>query len=209
MEEAAIVKHDDRTGRRISWIAYVLHPAFLYFYATVIYILLEDSTVTTFYFVSRVIAYTFSLTVLFPVIFIRMNYPDMLLKERKNRIIPLFVSAASYFGCKLLITLLPLSPVLKAYLSASILGMMLLGLISIRFKISLHASGYTSFGIFLPLIIAYQGYYAWPAFLLCLLMGTGLIYQRLSSGAHTLSEVLAGISLGICSGLLYGWKFII
>ena len=196
------------SGHRLRWIAYVLHPAFLYFYATVVYIILEDRTITTFYFVSRMLAYTFALTVLFPVLFIRMNYPDMFLKERKNRIIPLFVSAAGYFGCKLLITLLPASPVLKAYLSASILGLMLLGLISTRFKISLHASGYTSFAIFLPMIIAHQDYSPWSALFICLLLGAGLIYQRLSSGAHTASEVMAGIGLGLCSGLLYGWKFI-
>ncbi|HWG90809.1 MAG TPA: hypothetical protein VNZ52_08190 [Candidatus Thermoplasmatota archaeon] len=119
--------------------------------------------------------------------------------KRENRALPLAVAFSGYvlFWA---VEAFVLDLDLFAHLIAAALWVgILVGLITLRFKISIHMSGnavaLTQLALLFP-----------PATLFLLLHGP-VAWARLHLKAHTPAEILAGVTLGTLGPVLYFWLF--
>ncbi|HSV88986.1 MAG TPA: hypothetical protein VLH61_10125 [Bacteroidales bacterium] len=122
---------------------------------------------------------------------------DMLLNERKDRLVPLLVSALFFFATYFLIRQVSTPNILSYYILGATLLILLTLLITYKWKISIHMTsigGLTGFIISLGYIyrIDITGILI-PIILISGLLGTA----RLKVNAHNLAQVLAGYVLGV------------
>jgi hypothetical protein len=189
-----------KTSARI--ISVILHPAIvptigflLLFYFTGSHYSLLDFRIKKFI----LIAIFFS-TFLLPVLTIaimalnpKFNYR---MDNHKDRILPLLFSSIYYYLGYSLIKSLSMFPMIRAFLLASVILIIILLLISIKWKISNHTA---AIGGFLGTLIAVSFRSADnPMWLLIgSVIAAGLVGSaRIYLGKHTLAQVLAGLTLG-------------
>jgi len=122
---------------------------------------------------------------------------DVLLNERKDRLIPLLLSALFYFAAYFLLRQVSIPNILPVYILGATLLILLTLLITYRWKISIHM---TTMGGLTGFILSFGYIYQIDisitlilTFLVSGLLGTA----RLIVNAHNLSQVLAGYALGV------------
>ncbi len=204
-------------------LAIVLHPVFMFFYCFLFLVFSEKALSNLregndFWKMSGII---FFLTVLLPGLFPVFYARDAFLFNRQKRPLTLFFTLVCYGLCLLWILMsftnisslsqnqsqvinLLNSRILIKLLIYLIVGLFALGIISFWYKISLHANG-VGFLLALPFmpglpwmvwIINFNHFLSLSAILVVLLCCGILLWQRISSGAHTLLEVVSGFAAG-------------
>lgn len=126
------------------------------------------------------------------------------LKNHRERLIPLFMSAVSYYLAYYLLNRLPISSItfLKIMILASALLIGLCFFISMKWKISAHLIG---IGGLLAGMFFYAAYYIanyTTVLVLLSLFAGATAYSRLKLQAHTPSQIYSGFLLGFFGMLI-------
>ena len=121
---------------------------------------------------------------------------DIRMEKNTDRIMPLILSSAFYYVGYMILQKLPVYPIYKFFLIASILVQITLLFVTIRWKISAHAAAIGGLlGGFLMLSFRLQENPVW--ILSSLILAAGIVgTARLILGKHTVSQVSAGFLLG-------------
>ena len=121
---------------------------------------------------------------------------DIRMEKNTDRIMPLILSSGFYYVGYMILQRLPVYPIYKFFLIASILIQITLLFVTIRWKISAHAAAIGGLlGGFLMLSFRLQENPEW--ILSSLVLATGIVGSaRLILGKHTVSQVSAGFLLG-------------
>jgi hypothetical protein len=189
-------------------LAKVLHPVFLLFYTVFICELLQFTIASI-----GLIGVTLGMTVLLPILFIYFyNQGDLYLQERSKRIIPLLFTGLCYLACYIIEKYALDNSGYGLIIISFGIGLILLGIISRWYKISLHAGGYGIEFIFLLLITALYNLFGTKNLLLPISLDViaailffFILRQRYISGAHKLGEIISGLLFGLLlgSGCIY------
>lgn len=122
---------------------------------------------------------------------------DLKMEKNTDRIMPLILSSVFYYVGYMILQRLPVYPIYKLFLIASILVQMGLLFVTIRWKISAHAAAIGGLlGGFLTLSFRLQEN---PVLILsAIILAAGMVGSaRLILGKHTVSQVVAGFFLGL------------
>jgi len=174
-------------------LAILFHPVFLFFYL-IIGLALADNSLSSQWF--QIIGIVFLVTVLIPVSFTWYTQKDLFLQNRRQRLLPLFFGSFCYLAAAWFLRNYGLPGFIFPFLIAIAVSSILLALISIKWKISMHANG---MGCMAGLIIYYMPHNPASLELSALLVLIMLIVlsQRVLSKAHTIGQVVAGFLLGV------------
>lgn len=136
------------------------------------------------------------------------------MQDLADRRLPYFVTAllyalSTYFFTVQLRALSEISPEIGIVLGSITVSILLVGIISLSWKISAHGVGIGGcFGAILGIAVKFsQTQLLYPLVILTVLVGL-LISARLYLNAHTPLQVIAGLSLGILVSLLTVWQFV-
>lgn len=124
------------------------------------------------------------------------------MSQHRERILPLFLTSIFYSLGYYLIQRLPVSGAISFFLLAGIVTLLLVLIISVKWKISLHMTG---IGGVLGLILAMAIRFSAPDrnFFMIVLLASGLLaYSRLRLNAHTPLQVYCGLALGFFTVLI-------
>lgn len=141
------------------------------------------------------------LTVVLPLIFIPLYMyvkliKDVTMEDRRERLVPMYITLACYLFAFILIRNMPLSNIYNNFMVGVCLTLLLVIIVSMYWKISMHMAGlggvvalilYLSFRLSTDLMI----------FLIVSLLASGFTAcARLITGSHTPAQVYAGFALG-------------
>ena len=185
-------------------LSYITHPILITTYMLAFTLYQQDSylyyTITEsgrFFFLLMTVV----LTVVAPLISVGyMVYAKQVssfyLDQRKERIVPLFISVAYTYGLYYLFSNFSLPPVIMAVVGVGIIGGALTLIITLFWKISAHMMGIAGFGgVVLALSQLLQP--VSTRTIIGLFVLAGLVGSaRIKQDSHTLSQVLAGWGLG-------------
>lgn len=122
--------------------------------------------------------------------------------NHRERVIPLLFGAIFYYFGYFLLQRLPVSNVIKDFQLAAVVAIVLVMLISVKWKISLHMAG---IGGILGLILALTLHFSVTlrlVFMMAVLVAGLLGYARLRLNVHSPAQVYAGLGLGCVTMLL-------
>lgn len=196
--------------RVAQWISILFHPIFT-IVAMLGFVLFQKNTYV-YYTISPLgkwffLGTAFTLTVLAPVVSVAYLYyskqiSSMYLPERKERIVPLTITAAYTVGLYYLFSSFQLPQIVLAVVAVGVVGVLLSLLITLVWKISGHMMAVGGFGgVVLAWSETVHPIHEWSIALFFLLMGI-IGWARLKMEAHTLEQVLVGWFLGM--GVSYG-----
>lgn len=119
------------------------------------------------------------------------------MNDRRQRIIPYFISFIMYYIAYYLVKKLAVSSFISAFLFASALSLLIIVIVTYFWKISTHMTGVGGLtGLVLSLSFVFNADTMY--FLVIILLVSGLLASaRLSLNAHRPGEVLAGFALGL------------
>lgn len=121
----------------------------------------------------------------------------IMMKKRKERIIPLMVTSVMYLFAAFLIYRIPVSMLLKKFVVATAINVLLVLLISLRWKISVHMVGVGGL-VGLVLILSQYNTGNIVYYLIATIVLAGLVgSSRLKLGAHKPPQVYAGFLQGL------------
>ncbi len=121
----------------------------------------------------------------------------MQINERRQRIIPYFISFIMYYIAYYLVKKLAVSSFISAFLFASAMSLLIIVIVTYFWKISTHMVGVGGLtGLVLSLSTVFNADTMY--FLVIILLVSGLLASaRLSLNAHRPGEVCAGFALGL------------
>lgn len=122
---------------------------------------------------------------------------DMGLEKRNERLIPLVITALFYGLGYYMLLKFPITRVIANLQLAAIISIVLVTLISLKWKISLHMAG---IGGFIGMLIGFTFLYSSSlkfVFMIGILVAGLIAYARLKLNLHTPSQVYAGFILGL------------
>lgn len=182
-------------------LSYVLHPAFIPLYVTILYITIFDkvlsSTVTEY-----ILYLVFTGTLVFPLVTIFLLLKtklinSFLLETQKERILPIIFSGISIYITARLLMLGSLNSPLNSYLIGVVVTLSWILIFLKRLKISLHTASISSalgFTIYLSQVFLIN----LSSIIIILILILGLVStSRIKLEAHTLKEVTIGIIFGL------------
>lgn len=148
-----------------------------------------------------------SFTILIPILIIylygRMNGISLKeIGEQKRRLMPYLFTLISYFFCILMMCRLNIPYYMTGILLSIFIVMLLFTFINLRWKISVHAAGT---GIATGIIVALSAMFdSNPIWWLCLaiLIAGAVGTSRIILHKHTLSQILAGFTVGLVCSIL-------
>jgi hypothetical protein len=119
------------------------------------------------------------------------------MNDRKQRIIPYFISFIMYYIAYYLVKKLAVSSFISAFLFAAALTLLIIVIVTYFWKISTHMTGVGGLtGLVLSLSFVYNADTMY--FLVIVLLVSGLLASaRLSLNAHRPGEICAGFALGL------------
>jgi membrane-associated phospholipid phosphatase len=148
----------------------------------------------------------FVLTFLLPVTLIPfLRYLDLAktlhFHDRKERLMPLYITLAFYIAAYFLISKLPISEVYQRFLFSASLSVLFVLIISYFWKISSHLTGWGGLvGLIFSLSIRFES--DLMLFLIVSILITGLVgFARLRLGAHNALQVYSGFLMGFLTML--------
>ncbi len=149
----------------------------------------------------------FVLTFLLPVTLIPfLLYMDLAktlhFHERKERLMPLYVTLVFYIAAYFLVKKLPISEVYQRYLFSASLSVLFVLVISYFWKISSHLTGWGGLvGLIFSLSIRFDS--DLMLFLIVSILITGLVgFARLRLGAHDTLQIYSGFLMGFLTMLI-------
>ncbi len=122
---------------------------------------------------------------------------DMGLEKRNERLIPLVITALFYGLGYYMLLKFPITRVIAHLQLAAIISILLVSLISLKWKISLHMAG---IGGFIGMLIGFTFLFSSSlkfVFVIGILVSGLVAYARLKLNLHTPSQVYAGFVLGL------------
>lgn len=121
----------------------------------------------------------------------------------------LFYAFATYFFSFQLAPLSEIAPEIGIVLGSITISIVLVGLISLRWKISAHGTGIGGFlGAIFGIVVKFgENQLLYPLVVLLILTGM-LISARLQLNAHTPAQAGAGVALGILVSIITVWQFV-
>ncbi|MBI9060225.1 MAG: phosphatase PAP2 family protein [Labilibaculum sp.] len=122
---------------------------------------------------------------------------DMGLEKRNERLIPLLITTLFYGLGYYMLLKFPITRVVANLQLAAIISILLISLISLKWKISLHMAG---IGGFIGMLIGFSFLYSSSlkfVFMIGILVAGLIAYARLKLNLHTPSQVYAGFILGL------------
>jgi len=162
--------------------------------------------ISTLTFVAIVVLF-FSILPLFILLsFKKLNMVESIeVTHRENRPLPFLFGIFSYLGgCVLLGYLLQWQGIIVAALAALLLGSLITGLITLKWKVSIHCTGASIAAMFLfmsPFVMETVWFSLFhvitPVFL-----ASSMIWSRVRLKAHTLSQATVGTLIGVLTSLL-------
>ncbi|NOZ91943.1 MAG: phosphatase PAP2 family protein [Dictyoglomi bacterium] len=127
---------------------------------------------------------------------IRRNLPNMDIIEREDRYLPYLASFVGYLILWLIAPArLPEYPMLHAVVMSVMLGVLICGLVNLKWKISFH-------GFSMGLFSSFVFHYNFVAGLIFLFLTVVIGWSRVYKGVHTWAQVFAGGLLGFTLGFL-------
>ncbi len=184
-----------------NFISTLFHPLFMPLYAILVLMNMDFFAYPVLYkIVVSIIVCVFSCIIpaLFLVVLYKLKYIDSLRIEKKEQRHTLyFITIISYLSCLYMLWRININDWILCMFAGAILSVILLSFINICWKISIHAAAAGSFiggTFFTCYFLAINPIYF---FLLVLLIGGLIGTARLQLKAHSLSQVFAGILLGI------------
>jgi membrane-associated phospholipid phosphatase len=186
-------------------ISYIFHPLLMPLYGLLIIFQTDFMMILFPLAAKKVLIYIVCLgMIVLPIAFISLFYYNkmvgsLLLKERRERVVPLAITALVYFATYYIMHRLPISPVLIGFFLGSAIAVLLNFIIVTRWKISSHTIGVGGL-LALCIIIAIFNpgtslIWLMSVALVCGLVGT----SRLQLEAHSPAEVYSGYLLGFIS----------
>ncbi|MGB0429727.1 MAG: phosphatase PAP2 family protein [Bacteroidia bacterium] len=178
-------------------ISYLLHPIFLFTYLYLAYWWLFpyplSVSVQGIAFITGIVFFN---TALLPVIFLLLGKRSLVTQNLSERRTTILVVTVVYTLSYFFFPQQFLPEYLKWVLISIILGMIIAFVVSLRFKISLHASGWGGFvAVFLYLLLTYGNVFYYP-FIAVVLLGGLVGFSRLYLNAHTNTELYSGYLSG-------------
>lgn len=202
------------------WLSIIFHPIFLFYYCF-LFIHISFASNRFGIFSLLILLVIFIITVLLPAVYTLVYAKDIYLTNRRKRPKTILFTLLCYGICFILFNIIDLKDiyfngtqdyydpgnVIRIYLRLYFIMMtelLILALISYKFKISLHASG---IGFFLALSFMYGlPWEMWHRILpgnifnftglFILLCCALLLWERIASGSHRIIEVISGLTLG-------------
>lgn len=190
--------------RLAKFISYITHPALITTYMLAFALWQTNSYL--YYTVSAkgrlfFVGMTAVLTCIAPLISIaflvyQKHIPDFYMEDRKDRLVPMTISAAYTFGVYYVFSNFNLPPVIMGIIGVSVIGVVTTLVITLFWKISAHMMGMAGFsGVVLALSSVLYPVSAEVIIGFFLLTGfTG--YARLKLHSHSLLQVIAAWVLG-------------
>lgn len=136
------------------------------------------------------------------------------LDDLSDRKLPYFLTAllyafATYFFSFQLKPLSEMAPEIGIVLGSITVSIALVGIISLRWKISAHGTGMGGFlGALFGIVTKFGENHLFYPLLLSLVLGGMLLSARLQLNAHTPAQVTAGTALGTLVSIITVWWFI-
>jgi membrane-associated phospholipid phosphatase len=157
-------------------------------------------------FIEHIYMRVFMLTFMMPIAFIPIYYyfrlvSNMRLDERRERIIPYYITLICYILAYFMITKLPVSQVYQRMLFAASLSLLIVTGISHFWKVSTHMTGW---GGLIALILGFSIRFNTDLmiFLIIAIFIAGAVAcARLMLNAHNPLQVLTGFVIGFCTML--------
>ena len=208
----AAFRTTDFRNRIAQGISYLLHPALMPLYATLVF--LWGNTLFQFmpaylkWYVTGIVMLT---ALLAPMAFLLLLKAtgfirDYSLKSRADRIVPLLTTSVCYIACTLLLQKVMGSTLLYAFFIGITFIVVAVTIVTYYWKISLHVTGIAgTTAMFYIVTLRGIGDLA-PWTVLFLLLTGILAAARLWLGKHNLWQVAAGFLLG--SGIMSLWLFL-
>jgi membrane-associated phospholipid phosphatase len=122
----------------------------------------------------------------------RGRISDFYVSERKQRTIPFACAILSYLAGGMTLTYLRAPPIVTALMLCYAGNTAIMMLITLRWKISVHASGVAG-----PIIVLIYGLGSWAAIFLAVLFPVG--WARIRLNAHSPKQILVGALLTIAT----------
>lgn len=143
-------------------------------------------------------------TIMFPVILLLLLkglgfVKSIYLRDVKERVIPLIGTMVFYFWPYLVAKNVAAPEAAKILLLGNFWGIVLVFVITIFFKISMHTSGVGSLLGFTIVMMLLSKSLLYLPFAVALSMATAICWARYSTGAHTGKELWLGIVVGIAA----------
>lgn len=175
-------------------LSHVFHPIFYLIYTYALFSSQENPV-----FILHLLQLVF-LFALLPILLIYLYHPDLHLKDRKTRFFPLMLvglGQALLLAWQHYFPFFALDPIFVPLLWVQLLGSLVLILVNLKIKASLHTFAATAYAIWLVVLFENSLSIAIAAVLLFL-----VIWARLYTKAHQVSEIIAGLFCGLLCGSL-------
>ena len=185
-------------------VSYLIHPVFVTTFMLA-FALFQKNTYL-YYTITPTgrwffLAVAFILTVLAPIFSVgyllySKQISSIEMEDRKERIVPMFITVAYTFGLYYMFSSFEMPPVVMAIIGVGVIGTVVTLLITFFWKISAHMISIAGFGgMVLALSEQIHPVPNWVFMVLFLLMGI-VGWARLKLNSHTLPQVLAGWVIG-------------
>ncbi len=194
-------------------ITYIFHPLLMPTLGIlIIFDSIEYMVYVPFEMKRAVFLIVFISTCLLPLSFIPFFYFQKIIKDfemssRKERFIPLFLSAIFYYIGYYLISKFTIPLVLVSFMFSTVIVVFVILIINLKFKISIHMSGIGGIIGLIMAILIKTGDLNFYIFIVSILLAGFIGYSRLWFKAHTQWQVYTGFVIGFAgiflSVLLY------
>lgn len=182
--------------------AILFHPVVLPLYLTILIFncdnpFVTDNIVITSSVYINILMWTILMPLLSLVILKKLKrISSYSLLDKRERVLPLALTFVFYFLCSGFLSRIPGAILIRACLQASMLLMLIVSLISLKWKISIHSA---ALGSVLAVLVFLSVFYKSDIITLiyfCIAISGMQMFSRLLLGRHLPSQVYAGYSLG-------------
>lgn len=198
--------HSPNKGLQImaKFISVILHPVFMPLISCLFlyYLLPQSFTSVKPKVLSGWVGMMVINTIIFPIIMILLLkglgfIKSIYLRDVKERVIPLIGTMVFYFWPYLVAKNVAAPEAAKILLLGNFWGIVVVFIITIFFKISMHTSGIGSLlGFIVVLMILSQSFFLIPLLLVVLMIAI-IFWARYAVSAHTMRELWMGLLVGV------------
>ncbi len=186
-------------------LSYILHPVFMPIVGLLILLnsgtyisILDKNLIKVMYLIVGTFTIVLPLSLL-PVFLYSKMIKNIQMSDRRQRIVPYFMTFISFYIAHILIKKLPISSLISAFLFAAAMTVLVILIISYFWKISSHMAGIGGLiGLILSLAFILKAdlmYYLIIVVFLSGLLGT----SRLALKAHNLAQIYGGFFAGMAT----------
>jgi hypothetical protein len=192
------------TYKIATFLSVLFHPLFLFFYLILYLVYFTDFFLLYRYSPNlwMLLSYVFLNTVVIPIILIFFYSRDLLMRNKEKRTIPYLIMIVVYSFMLFFFFKFYISALILRFLIALILGLTILTIINVYFKLSLHTFTMGCLiAFFIRIYFLQSGMFFYPLIVVLILAGI-IGSARLALEVHTKEEILSGYAIGILPTLL-------